>query len=309
MEKRRFHRRFFCCRLAWLCFVAVDRRLVRGRRGFLRRLVIDSILCFRLGRDLARWRLLGPFHGQKRGDLRQRIPDVPLADPVVVAPLRQIEMDMVLVIPVRAGTEHGGEARADRMQHPLAHVAGHGAVGQADRLPVGELDGPDVDGVGLAVLGQQGANNAVATAALEGIEIVEIADGRAEARGQRHHVLAHPVRDGGRHGAAKDRRRLDRHLALVRQHDGFEPHQILATAATGAADIGDRGRDCDIVGQREPAGRGLFLGRRCSLSRLSGARLVRRRLVGGWLAAGLRRELDRCFGGLLGAWFRYGDFG
>src|SRR3954454_14481011 len=111
----------FCCRLAWLGFVAVGGRLVRRRRRFLRRLVTNSLLGFGFGfglrfgfgRDLTRRRLLGPFRRQQRSNLRQRIPDVPLADPVVVAPLRQVEMDMVLVVPVRAGAEHGRKTRAD----------------------------------------------------------------------------------------------------------------------------------------------------------------------------------------------------
>ena len=87
-------------------------------------------------------------------------------------------MDVVLVIPVRARPQHRREARAHRMQHGLAHVARHVAVGQRNRPAVGELDAANVERVGAAVFGQMGAGDAVAAAAVERIEIVEIADVR-----------------------------------------------------------------------------------------------------------------------------------
>ena len=59
----------------------------------------------------------GRSAGNSGADLRQRIPHVPLADPVVVAPLHQVEMDVILVVPVRPRTQHRGESRADGMQH------------------------------------------------------------------------------------------------------------------------------------------------------------------------------------------------
>src|SRR3954468_10748403 len=55
----------FCCRLVRLGFIAIGRGLVRGRRRFLRRLVINSLLGFGFGRDLTRRRLLGPFRRQE----------------------------------------------------------------------------------------------------------------------------------------------------------------------------------------------------------------------------------------------------
>ena len=114
----------------------------------------------------------------------------------------------------------------------------------------------NVERVGAAVFGQSGAGHAVAAAAFERIEIVEIADGAAEACRQRRHVGADPVGDRRRHRAAQDRRRLHRDPPLVRQHHGLQPHQILAAAAAGALDVGDAGGDRDRIGQRQPAGRG-----------------------------------------------------
>ncbi len=138
----------------------------------------------------------------------------------------------------------------------LAQLARHRAVGQRDRLAVGELEGANVERVGAAVFGELGADDAVAAAAFERVEIVEIADGAAEARRQRRDVGADPVGDRGRHRAAQDRRRLHRDPPLVRQHDRLQPHQILAAAAAGAVDVGNAGRNRDLLGQRQPAGRG-----------------------------------------------------
>ena len=57
--------------------------------------------------DFARRRLFGTCGRQQRRNLRQRVPHVPLADPVVVATLHQIEVDVILMIAVGARPEHG----------------------------------------------------------------------------------------------------------------------------------------------------------------------------------------------------------
>ena len=198
------------------------------------------------GGDLARRGFIRPLGRQQRRDRRQRVPHVPLADLVIVVPLHQIEMDVVLVIPVRARPQHRGEPRAHRMQHALAQLARHRAVGERDRLAVGELHAANVERVGAAVFGQSGADHAVAAAAFERVEIVEIADDAAEACRQRRHVGADPVRDRGGHRAAQDRRGLDRDPVLVRQHHGLQPDQILAAATAGAMDVGNAGGDRDL---------------------------------------------------------------
>ncbi len=177
---------------------------------------------------------------------------------------------MVLVVPVRAGPQHGCKPCAHRMQHALAQLPRHRAVGQRNRSAVGELDGANVERIGAAMFGQDGADDAVAAAAFERVEIVEVGDDAAEASCQRRHVGADPVGDRRRHGAAEDRRRLDRDPALVGQHHGFQPHQVFSTAAAGAVDIGNAGGDGNRLGQRQPAGRGLgrrrgLLGRLVSL--------------------------------------------
>ena len=215
---------------------------------------------------------------------------------------------MVLVVPVRARAEHGREPLAGGMQHALAQSPRHGAVGQRDQAAVGELEGANVERVGAAVLGELGADDAVAAAALERVEIVEIGDGGAEALRQRRDIAADPLGQRGRHGTAQDRRRLHRNPPLVRQHDRLQPHQILAPAAAGALDVGDAGRNRDFVGQRQPAGRWLWRGLRCGRGLLVGlavrgrgllllVRLValgRRRLGRARLRQRHRRAARRC---------------
>src|SRR4051794_34359636 len=76
----------------------------RGGIGFDIRLAAVGFI--RRGGKLARRRIGRPLGGQQRSDLRKRVPYVPLADFVVVAPRHQIEMNMVLVIPIGAGPKH-----------------------------------------------------------------------------------------------------------------------------------------------------------------------------------------------------------
>ena len=177
---------------------------------------------------------------------------------------------MVLVVPVRSRAEHGREPRTGGMQHGLAQFPRDGAIGQRNRTAVGELEGANVERIGAAVFGELGADDAVAAAALERVEIVEIGDGAAESLRQRRDIVADPVGEPGRHGTAQDRRRLHRNLPLVRQHDRLQPHQILAPAPASAANVGDAGRNCDGVGQRQPAGRWLWRGLRCRRGLLVG---------------------------------------
>ena len=152
-------------------------------------------------------------------------------------------MDVVLVIPVRAGTEHGHESCADAVQHFLARLARNIAVGERERAAIGEFETADIERIGKPVLRQSGAFDAVAATALEGIEIVQFSETCAEVHGQRRHVAADPVRNRGRHRAAQNGGRLDRHLLIVGDHNGLKPHQIVTTACARPLDCGNRGRN------------------------------------------------------------------
>ena len=175
------------------------------------------------------------------------------------------------MIPVRPRPQHRGKPRAHRMQHGLALLARHAAVGQRQRLAVGEFQGADVDRIGAAVFGHFGARYAVAAAAFERIEVVELGKRRAEVLGERRHVGANPVRERRRHGAAEDRRRFHGDLPPVREHHGLEPDQIVAAAAPRSVNGGNARRNRNRFGQRQPASRG---------RRRGGLGLFRGRLVG-----------------------------
>ena len=99
------------------------------------------------------------------------------------------------------------------------------------------------------------APDTVAATAFEGIEVVQLADGRTQLRRQRHHVGANPVRNRGSHRTAQDCRRLQRHPLGRRHHNRLKAHKIFTAASTGAFDGRNRRRNRDIFGQRLPASR------------------------------------------------------
>ena len=80
-------------------------------------------------------------------------------------------MDMVLMKPVGAGSEHGGEAGARALAHALAQILGHRRIGELVDLAVRELERADVERIALAVLAQLGAHDAVAATAFVGGEV------------------------------------------------------------------------------------------------------------------------------------------
>ena len=116
-------------------------------------------------------------------------------------------MHVILVIAVGAGPEHGGKPGAGALAQPLAQVLGDVRIGQPHHLAVGEPERTHVERIALAVLGKLGAEDPIATAAIIGRVIVEALERRAELAHRRRHVLAHPLRDDLRKGAAQDRGR------------------------------------------------------------------------------------------------------
>ena len=142
------------------------------------------------------------------------------------------------------------------MQHRLAQLPRDRAVGQRDGPAIGKLEGANIKRIGAAVFGQSGADDTVAAAALEGIEIIEVGDSAAEVACKRRDVGANPVGDRGRHLAAQDRRGLDRDLMMIGQNHSLQPHQILAATAAGTMDVGNARRNRNRFGQGEPASGG-----------------------------------------------------
>jgi hypothetical protein len=66
--------------------------------------------------------------------LGRRIPNVPLADAITAATLGEVDVDVVLMVAVRARTEYGREARTDRRSHRNAKVLGDIRIGRPHDL-------------------------------------------------------------------------------------------------------------------------------------------------------------------------------
>ena len=198
--------------------------------------------------------------------------------------LGEIEMDVLLVIAVRAGAEHRGKARAGARPDCLAPILGDIHIGQSDRLAVGELERAHVERVGAAVLAQRGGAHAIAAAAFIGIEIVEPAQRRAERRQRRGDVVADPTGDLFGHRAAQDRRRVDHDPGLVGKRDRLQLHGV------GGAAVARPDQHRQRLERRE-FGKPQLAGRRARRRRGGGG--VRQRRIGLLRRGKLLRNDDR----------------
>src|SRR5207342_3852732 len=102
----------------------------RGRRDCSTR---SSGAAFGWTRDRPRGAREGPRPRQGNGGglqgvvgLRRGVVKVPLADAIAAAALHEVHMDVVLMISIRAGTEHRREARAGGGFHCEAEIPGNG---------------------------------------------------------------------------------------------------------------------------------------------------------------------------------------
>ena len=109
-----------------------------------------------------------------------RLAHVPLAHPVAAGPLREIEMDMGLVIAVGTRPEHGREAPASARPHAVTKILGDRRIGQADAAAVGELYAAHIERVGAPMLAELGTGDVVAPTAIVGRIIVERARRRSQ---------------------------------------------------------------------------------------------------------------------------------
>ncbi len=107
--------------------------------------------------------------------------------------------------------------RAGGLAQLLAQVLGHQRIGQLHQLAVGEPERAHVERIALAVLGELGADDPVAPAAIVGRIIVEALERRAERAHRRRHILAHPMHDRLGEAAAQRRRRRHGDAGLVGQ--------------------------------------------------------------------------------------------
>ena len=109
----------------------------------------------------------GAFRRHERRHHGQWVIDPPLAKFEIVAPLGEIKVDMVLVIPVRAGSQHGGEPRTDRCQHFFTSLTRDSTIGQRQRAAIRKLQPTHIECVGQSVFGKLGSLDAIAATAFE----------------------------------------------------------------------------------------------------------------------------------------------
>src|SRR5882672_7543673 len=95
--------------------------------------------------------------------LYRRIEHLPLAHRKTTArALLQVHVNMILVIAIRARTEHSGEALTRVPSHPLAKVSCDMRVGQTNTPSVSQPDQADIESVRFAVLAELCADDIVA---------------------------------------------------------------------------------------------------------------------------------------------------
>src|SRR5262245_29983000 len=125
----------------------------------------------------------GPTHAvaraRTRGDLLAR-DRVRIAGAVAVAPAHQIDVDVIVVMDVRARREHGGELIAGGglhvAQEALLLRQAAPAVLHRDPASVGEREGGDVERIAEGVLGDARARIAVHAAAGIGGDLRDLGD-------------------------------------------------------------------------------------------------------------------------------------
>ena len=149
-----------------------------------------------------------PAAARGNGTVGTRIEHVPLADPVPAPALGEIDMDMLLVMAVRARPEHGREARAGVLAQSLADILGHLPVGPLHELAVGEPHAADIERIGIAMLaGARGRRHCCGRGNRRRRNCRCARTGRTGLGEGRRDVVAHPMRHRFRHRAAHGRRR------------------------------------------------------------------------------------------------------
>jgi fatty-acyl-CoA synthase len=203
----------------------------------------------------------------------------PLAHAEATAALDQVEMDVLLVVAVRVGSEDGVEACARARARGQPNFPGDGAVGQVDDLAVGELERPHVERVGNAVFAELGPLQAVAAAAIVGGGRDNGAQRRSSDVRQRDQVIADPTDDLLGHAALQISGWLQGYRATGPGHDRFKPNGVVGAAPVRSGD-GWEG----LYG-RDSLGKSLQTG--CSFGR---RRLGRRGGEGRFMGRGRRRR-------------------
>jgi hypothetical protein len=181
---------------------------------------------------------------------------VPLADAIAAATLGEIHVDVVLMIPVRAGTEYRRKARADGRFHREAEILRYGGVGRVHHFSIFEPERANVERVRPPVLAQPGARDAVLAAAFERIVILDPVEPRAELRSGGDEIVADPGHDRLRRLAAKRGGRRDRDWYPVLRDDALQRDDVRAAAVARSGYLPERREAGTVWGETELAGGG-----------------------------------------------------
>jgi len=174
---------------------------------------------------------------------------VPLAYAVTIPTLDHVHVDMIFVLAVGAGSEHGAEAGAGCLPQAFAKILGDAQIGQAQDSPTPKLYGRYVERVCLAVLGELGPDGTISTAALVRDVILDTPKHSIEATHGGNYILSHPVDDCLGEAAAHRRRGGERHSRFIGKHDCLEPNDVLHRALACPDNRRQAWGDCKVSGK------------------------------------------------------------
>jgi hypothetical protein len=183
-----------------------------------------------------------------------RIEHIPLANPVLGAPLHQIEMNMAFVIGIRAVAQHRRKTCARTVPQFLAQGLVDAGIVQFDHSTVRKLQRAHIECVGAAMLADLRTGDAIARTAVERIEIFDPPQQGAGSSDRWCHVIGDPLCHGLGHRAAQGCRRREGDAMPVRQEHGIDLDDIGCHALPRTRD-GRRWLEGDQLGQPQLARR------------------------------------------------------
>ena len=142
--------------------------------------------------------------------------------PSVAAVAGEIQMEVIVMVAVGLGAEHGRELAAGAIVHSpqkrlLTRLSAPAAF-HRDCLAIAEKKRGDVDGVGVPVLGQPSAVDMIDRPAGIGCHHLQLDQVAAEIVARRGpHRLAHPALDRWDHRTAQHGGRAELHMAVRRR--------------------------------------------------------------------------------------------
>src|SRR5512143_3345815 len=116
------------------------------------------------------------------GRRRRRLAHIPFANTRAVTALKNVEMDVAIVITVGARPQHRGETMAGGLLQLLTQRLSDSRVSEFYAPAIGKHEGAHVDGIALSVLAQFGTQHTVAATAFVGIIGLDAAQRSAEHR-------------------------------------------------------------------------------------------------------------------------------